>query len=131
MIFISPLNFGQNYFAQLRWNWFSVRLPALMLGIVIYFIQHSRAMLERGVCELALFLSFKEHWISVKRDEPFMKTSRFTNDSSLKAVMSETYFRVFYFLNYFYEHCLYITYQYCLSYSFLKTFYIKLTICEV
>ena len=25
--FISLLNFGQNYFVQLRWNWFSVRLP--------------------------------------------------------------------------------------------------------
>ena len=25
--FISILNFGQNYFVQLRWNWFSVRLP--------------------------------------------------------------------------------------------------------
>ena len=25
--FISPLTFGQNYFVQLRWNWFSVRLP--------------------------------------------------------------------------------------------------------
>ena len=25
--FISLLNLGQNYFVQLRWNWFSVRLP--------------------------------------------------------------------------------------------------------
>ena len=25
--FISLLNFGQNYFVQLRWIWFSVRLP--------------------------------------------------------------------------------------------------------
>ena len=25
--FIFLLNFGQNYFVQLRWNWFSVRLP--------------------------------------------------------------------------------------------------------
>ena len=27
--------------------------PSLMLGIAIHCIQHSRAMLERGVCELA------------------------------------------------------------------------------
>ena len=27
--------------------------PSLMLGIAIHCIQHSQAMLERGVCELA------------------------------------------------------------------------------
>ena len=27
--------------------------PSLILGIVIHCIQHSQAMLERGVCELA------------------------------------------------------------------------------
>ena len=38
----------QIYFVQLRWNWFSV-----WLEIDIRCIQHSQAMLERGVCELA------------------------------------------------------------------------------
>ena len=27
--------------------------PSLMLGVAIHCIQHSQAMLERGVCELA------------------------------------------------------------------------------
>ena len=46
--FVSLLNFGQNYFVQLRWNWFSVRLP-----VTNAWNCHSQAMLERGVCELA------------------------------------------------------------------------------
>ena len=38
--------------------------PSLMLGIAIYCIQHSQAMLERGVCELphSFFHSKLPHW---------------------------------------------------------------------
>ena len=50
--FIFHLNFGQHYFVQFRWNWFSVQYcPSLMLGIAICCIQLS--FLEPGVCELA------------------------------------------------------------------------------
>ena len=37
--------------------------PSLMLGIAIHCIQHSQAMLERGVCELAhSFFHFNQTW---------------------------------------------------------------------
>ena len=67
--FISLMNFGQNYFVQLRWNWFSVRLSVWMFGNAIRCIQHFQAMLERGVCELAhsffhLQIYGKRSWIA-------------------------------------------------------------------
>ena len=40
--------------------------PSLMLGIAIHCIQHSQAMLERGVCELAhSFFHFSCSWTCV------------------------------------------------------------------
>ena len=55
--FISLLNFGQNHFVQLRWNLFSVWLPITNAQC----IQHSQAMLDCGVCELAH--SFFHWWL--------------------------------------------------------------------
>ena len=57
--FIFLLNFGQNYFVQLRWNWFSVRLPVTNCHSMY---TASQAMLERGVCELAHFFFHMELW---------------------------------------------------------------------
>ena len=55
--FISFLNFGQNY---ILCNSDETCFLSLMLGIAICCIQHSQAMLERGVCELAhSFFHFK------------------------------------------------------------------------
>ena len=48
------------HFYRLIWSfWGAIYIPflshcqSLMLGIAIHYIQHSQAMLERGVCELA------------------------------------------------------------------------------
>ena len=38
---ISLLNFGQNYFVQLRWNWFSVRLPSSNACNYLLFVVYS------------------------------------------------------------------------------------------
>ena len=59
--------------------------PSLMLGIAIHCIQHSQAMLERGVCELAhsffhftmatnsLIRTNYQHWLNImiSNDTPY------------------------------------------------------------
>ena len=39
--------------------------PSLMLGFTIHYIQHSQAMLERGLCELAHFFFTFRHTSAV------------------------------------------------------------------
>ena len=51
--FISLLNFDQNYFVQLRWNWFSVRLPVTNDWNCHSLYTAFSNILERGVCEPA------------------------------------------------------------------------------
>ena len=55
--FISHLNFGQNCFAQLRWNWFSVRLPVTYAWNCHSLCTAFSSILERGYVSL-LTLSF-------------------------------------------------------------------------
>ena len=48
--------------------------PSLMLGIAIHYIQHSQAMLERGVCELAhSFFHFSFDLFTVTRGSACLK----------------------------------------------------------
>ena len=51
--FISLLNFGQNFLCDSDETGFLSDCPSLILGIAFRCIQHSQAMLEGGVCELA------------------------------------------------------------------------------
>ena len=50
-----PLNFGEIILCNSDETGFLSDCPSLMLGIAIRCIQHSQAMLERGICELAHF----------------------------------------------------------------------------
>ena len=66
----SLLNFGQNYIVQLRWKWFSVRLPvtnALELLFVVYSIL--KQCWSVGYVSLVnlSFISYKEYFFRVRR----------------------------------------------------------------
>ena len=52
--------------------------PSLMLGIAIHCLQHSQAMLERGVCELAHSF-FLFDGLRVMMEDPIINLSKFTS----------------------------------------------------
>ena len=57
--FISLLNFGQNYFVQLRWNWFSVQLPITNASNChLLYTAFSGNVGAWGMWACSLFLSF-------------------------------------------------------------------------
>ena len=68
--FISLLNFGHNYFVQLRRNWFSVRLPITNACYCNLLYTAFSSNVERGVCELAhsfFYWIIKWHCLSTKQ----------------------------------------------------------------
>ena len=57
--FISYLNFGKNYFVQLRWNWFSVRLPVTNVwNCHSLYTTFSSTVGVWGMWACSIFLSF-------------------------------------------------------------------------
>ena len=65
--FISLFNFGQNYFVQLRWNWFSVRLPITNAwNCHMLYTAFSSNVWASGMWACSLFLSSEaEFYISI------------------------------------------------------------------
>ena len=61
--FISLLNFDQNYFVQLKWNWFSVWLPVTnSWNCHSLYTAFSRNVGAWGMWACPLFLSFSMQW---------------------------------------------------------------------
>ena len=70
--FISLLNFGQNYFVQLRWNWFSVRLPLTNAwNCHLLYTAFSSNGGAWGMWACSLFLSYAPNDVWVLLDCPF------------------------------------------------------------